>query len=79
MGKTHPITLCAVMNIAIVYHTGLKDRGKAEEIYERALVEKEAQFGNDNIDTMRCAENYRNCLKARAETVQAGGAQDVAS
>ena len=37
---------------------------KAEELYERALEGYEAQLGKDHVDTMRCAENYRNFLEA---------------
>ena len=46
-----------MINIAIVYHD-LKDYGKAEEMYQRALEGYEAQLGKDHKDTMRCAENF---------------------
>ena len=32
-------------------------------LYQRALEGYEAQLGKDHDDTMRCAENYRVCLK----------------
>ena len=53
-----------VMNIANVHNVGSENYGKAEELYQRALEGYEAQLGNDHIETMRCAENYRDCLKS---------------
>ena len=37
---------------------------KVEELCQRALDGYEAQLGKDHKDTMRCAKNYGNCLKA---------------
>ncbi|GMH71398.1 hypothetical protein TrLO_g3878 [Triparma laevis f. longispina] len=51
------------MNIAIIYDN-LKDYGKAEELYERALEGKEAQLGKDNESTINCARNLKTCLEA---------------
>jgi len=44
IGKTHPDTLSAAMNTACASFN-LGDRGKAEELYQRALEGKEAQLG----------------------------------
>mmetsp|Transcript_5431 Transcript_5431/g.9829 ORF Transcript_5431/g.9829 Transcript_5431/m.9829 type:complete len:94 (+) Transcript_5431:2-283(+) len=57
LGKTHPDTLSTVMKIAIVYKNRLKDYGKAEELYQRALEGYEAQLGKDHKDTKECARN----------------------
>ncbi|GMH57813.1 hypothetical protein TL16_g02470 [Triparma laevis f. inornata] len=59
--KNHPSMLTSVMNIAVVYKIQ-KDYGKAEELYQRALEGYEAQLGKDHKSTMRCPENYLNCL-----------------
>lgn len=63
IGNTHPITLGAVMNIATVYHGGLKDYVKAGELYERALEGREAQLGKHQESTMACALNYKMSLE----------------
>ena len=63
LGKTHPETLKTVECIAILYNDGLKEYGKAEELYQRALEGYEAQLGKDNEDTKRCARNFKICLK----------------
>ena len=62
LGKTHPSTLTTATNIAIVYD-GMEDYGKAEELYQRVLEGYEAQLRKDHTSTMRCAENYRDCLE----------------
>ncbi|GMH61194.1 hypothetical protein TL16_g03206 [Triparma laevis f. inornata] len=37
LGLNHPSTLDTMINIAVVYENGMKDYGKAEELYQRAL------------------------------------------
>ncbi|GMH57950.1 hypothetical protein TrLO_g7276 [Triparma laevis f. longispina] len=63
LGKNHPDTLATVMNIAIIYVSGLNDYGKAEELFERALMGYEAQLGKDNKYTKLCAKNFKLCLE----------------
>ena len=60
MGKTHPSTLAAVMNIASAYEN-LKEHGKAKELYQRALEGFGAQLGKDHVDTNACAFNLGSC------------------
>ena len=67
LGKSHPVTLMTVMNIANVYNGGLKDYGKAEELYQRALEGYEAQLGKDHEDTKTCAMNLAICFAKAGE------------
>ena len=62
LGKNHPETLAAVMNMAIVYKTQ-KDYGEAEEMYQRALKGYEAQLGKDHTSTKNCTRSFKNCLE----------------
>ena len=56
-GKTHPDTLCTIMNMAVTYMDGLKDSTKAEEMYRQALDGYEKSLGKQHGDTKDCARN----------------------
>ena len=70
LGKTHPDTLTAVMNIANVYDDVLKDHGKAEELYRRALEGCEAQLGKNHKVTMDIAINLAVCFANAGEKLK---------
>ena len=48
-GKDHFSVALTLWNLCNTYH-GLKDHGKAKEVYERALKIKEQHYGKDHFD-----------------------------
>ena len=56
-GKTHPMTLRTIMNMASTYQVGLKDFTRAEEMFRLALDGFERSLGKDHEHTKDCARN----------------------
>ncbi|MCB9469399.1 MAG: tetratricopeptide repeat protein [Candidatus Obscuribacterales bacterium] len=69
---------CALNNLAVLYHSR-EDYGKAEPLYQRALVMKQNLFGPGDIETINLMRGYADLLQRTGRLEEAEQMERMAS